>query len=99
MDAGDVAGGRDHATLAAADDHRLVLEVRVVALLDRSIKGVAVDMGEMQAVKLRMPRQPRTAALDAALRQVALQRQAVAAETMIRIVDRSGHRCEHNENI
>ena len=45
----DVAGGRDHAALAAADDQRLVGERRIVALLDRGVEGVAVDMRDRRA--------------------------------------------------
>ncbi|MNN15116.1 hypothetical protein D3C81_1282120 [compost metagenome] len=37
-----IAGGRDHATLAAADDDRLVAQLGPVALLDRGVEGVAV---------------------------------------------------------
>ncbi len=44
--AGDVAGGGDDAALAAADDDRLGGKRRVVALLDRGVEGVAVDMGD-----------------------------------------------------
>ena len=40
----DVAGGRDHAALAAADDQRLVGQGRVVALLDGGVEGVAIDV-------------------------------------------------------
>ena len=68
LDAGDVAGGRDDAAFSAADDHRLVLQLGIVALLDRRIEGVAVDMGEMQAAELGMPNQPRAAAGLAARR-------------------------------
>ena len=98
LDAGDVAGGRDDAALAAADDHRLVLQLRIVALLDRRIEGVAVDMGEMQLAELGMVEQPRAAAGLAARRLPALHRQAVAAKTVGEIVDSSAHRCEHKEN-
>ncbi len=55
----DIAAGRDDATLAAADDQRPVDEGRVVALLDRRIEGVAVDMGDGQRRKVRMPHQAR----------------------------------------
>ena len=61
LDAGDVAGGRDDAALAAADDHRLVGQLRIVALLDRRIEGVAVDMGE-SSLRVRDGEQPRAAA-------------------------------------
>jgi hypothetical protein len=46
--AGDVAGGGHHAALAAADDHRLVAQGRVVALLHRGVEGVAVQVGDRQ---------------------------------------------------
>ena len=49
----DVAAGRDHAALAAADDQRLVGESWVVALLDRGVEGVAVDMGDRQRRRVR----------------------------------------------
>ena len=48
----DVAGGRDHAALAAADDQRLVGERRVVALLDRGVEGVAIDMRDRERVRV-----------------------------------------------
>ena len=44
----DVAGGRHHAALAAADDHGLVGELGIVALLDGGVERVAVDMRERQ---------------------------------------------------
>ena len=89
LDAGDVAGGRDDAALAAADDHRLVLQFRIVALFDRRIEGVAVDMGEMQPVELGMADQPRAAAAPRNARPGRrCSGQAVAAETVLRIVDR-----------
>src|SRR4051812_29780364 len=47
--AGDVAGGRHHAALAPADDHGLVGDVGIVALLDGRVEGVAVDMCDGQA--------------------------------------------------
>jgi len=46
MNAGDVARGRNHAALAATDDHWLVAQLLIVSLLDRGIKRVAVDMGD-----------------------------------------------------
>ncbi len=52
--AGDIAGGRDHAALAAADDQRLSGEGRVVTLLDRGIEGVAIDMADGQRIEFRM---------------------------------------------
>ena len=45
----DVAGGQHDAALAAADDHRLVGERGIVALLDGGVEGVAIDMGDRRA--------------------------------------------------
>src|SRR5262249_53926677 len=76
----DVAGGEHDAALAAADDHRLVGERRIVAFLDGGVEGVAIDVGDRQRVDLRMAQQPRRAAGGAApgsLRHVAA---AIAAE-------------------
>ena len=47
----DVAGGRDHAALAAADDDRLVGERGIVALFDGGVERVAIDMGDASAGK------------------------------------------------
>ena len=53
----DIAGGRDDAApSAAADDQRLVGERRVVALLDRGVEGVAIDMGDFEIVADRRER-------------------------------------------
>ena len=68
MDARDVAGCGDDAPRSAADDHRPVGEFRPVALLDSGIERVAVDMGDGQRVKLRMPEKARAAAGTATLR-------------------------------
>jgi hypothetical protein len=48
-------------------------------------------MGEVQPVELRMAGQPRAAAALATPAVAALQGQAVAAETMLRIVDSDAH--------
>ena len=52
LDPGDVAGGGDHAAPAAADDHRPVAQARVVALLDRGVEGVAVEMRDRRGGQL-----------------------------------------------
>ena len=44
----DIAAGRDHSADAATDNYRLVIEARVIALLDRGIKGVALNMGDIE---------------------------------------------------
>ena len=66
LDARDVAGGGDDAARAAADDHRLVGQFGTVALLDRGIEGVAVDVGDRKLVQLRVAQQPGAAAGAAA---------------------------------
>jgi len=58
----DVAARRDHPALAAADHHRLVDQLGAVALLDRGVEGVAVDVGDPEVVQLDMVNAPRRAA-------------------------------------
>jgi hypothetical protein len=43
---GDVAGRGDNAAPSAADDHRLGGKRGIVALLDRGVEGVAIDVGD-----------------------------------------------------
>ena len=52
IDARDIAGGRDHAALPAADDDRLVAQLRVVALLHAGIEGIAVDVRDREQIEL-----------------------------------------------
>src|SRR3546814_5272053 len=68
IEARHVAGRRDHAAAAAADDHRLVAQFRAVALLDTGVEGIAIDVGERQAVEVRVPEHAQTAAGRAARR-------------------------------
>ena len=78
--AGEIAGGGDDAALAAADDQRLVGERRIVALFDRGVEGVAIDMRERQVVEFGMTDEAgraATGATRAGLRRVG---QAIAAE-------------------
>jgi hypothetical protein len=98
VDAGDVAGRGYHATLATANDHRPVLQRGVVALFNGRIKRIAVDMREMQPVEFRMTGEPWASAPVASPCLGALEGQAVAAKTVIGIVDSSRHCCEHKEN-
>jgi hypothetical protein len=76
------AGGGDE---AAADDHRLVAQRGVVALLDRRIEGIAIDMGDGEPGEFGMARDPRRAAGGAARAAVADIGKTVAAE--------ADHRC------
>jgi hypothetical protein len=78
--AGDVAGRGDHAASAAADDHRLGGERWIVALLDRGIEGVAVDVGDGETVELGVAQQPRRAAGGAPRRAGNDIGKAIAAE-------------------
>ena len=61
----DVAGGRDHAALAAADDDRLVGKLRVVALLHRGVERVAIDMRQRQRRQRVVANEARGAAFAA----------------------------------
>ena len=53
VSARDVAGRRNHAALSAADDHRFVGKARIVALLDRGVEGVAIDVRDGEADRAR----------------------------------------------
>src|SRR5262249_11963893 len=66
-----VAGGRNDAALAAADDQGLVEKAGVVALFDRGVEGVAVDVRDAERHELRMDQQPRRATARATCRPVA----------------------------
>ena len=63
---GHVAGCSHHAALAAADDHWLRRNRRIVAFFDRGVKSIAIDMGDGKAVEFGMVQQLRRAACDAA---------------------------------
>ena len=63
--AGDVAGRRHHAALAAADDDGLVGDLRIVALLDGGVERVAIDVGERQRGQRVVTDQARGAACAA----------------------------------
>ena len=73
--AGDVAGRRHHAALAAADDHRLVGDLRIVALLDGGIERVAIDVGQRQRGQCCVTDQARGAAGAASSRRDCRDRQ------------------------
>ena len=82
VDARHVAGRRDHAAPPAADDHRLVGQLRIVALLHRGVEGVAVDVGDGEAAQLFMGHQPVAPAFRAAGRLLRSleERAAISAE-------------------
>jgi hypothetical protein len=75
-----VAAGQHDPALAAADDHRLVGKRGVVALLDRGIEGVAINVRNRERVKLAVTDElwrPATRTAHGFARHVAA---AVAAE-------------------
>ena len=80
VDAGDIAAGRDHPALAAADDHGLVGQRRIVALLDRRVKRVAIQMCDGELVQFRMRDDAMAAALLASRRAIRDIAKAIAAE-------------------
>ena len=77
----DIAAGRyDAARPEAADDHRLVAKVRLVALFHRGVEGVAIDMRDLKASRgLEVDRSRRPAA-GTARGVVRTPRQAVPTE-------------------
>ena len=79
LDAGEVAGGGDDAAAAAADDDGAVAEGGVVALLDAREEGVAIHVGDGEAVQLGVVESARRAAGGAAAAAFELG-QAVTAE-------------------
>lgn len=58
-DAGEVAAGRDHPAMPAADDDRLVADRRIVALFDAGIESVAVHVGDGEREELGVAEEPR----------------------------------------
>src|SRR5690606_16387405 len=94
----DIAGCRDDAALAAADDDRAVAQFRPVTLFHRRIERVAVDMRQAQRVEFVMPCQPRTATGVATRPRTALECKAITAKTMPGNVDKCWHWCERIMN-
>ncbi len=78
--AGDVAGGRHHAALAAADDHGLVGKLGIVALLDGGVERVAIDMGKRERRQRLVADQARRAAFAASPAATVQITEAVPAE-------------------
>ena len=82
MNSRDVTGRRDHTAPAAADDHRLFGQIRVIALFNAGVKGVTIKMGQAQVGEFAIADLARTSASRAAPadRQRAMaQREAIAA--------------------
>ena len=59
VSAGHIACGGDHATLAAADDDRLVGKRRVITLFDGGVECVAIDVSNAERGCVRMAYQSR----------------------------------------
>ena len=76
----DVAGGRHYAALAAANDHRLVGQIRIVALLDGGVERVAVDVGDGELRQLAVADEAGGATGPATLCGDIEVAQAIAAE-------------------
>ena len=78
--AGKIAGGGDHAAFSAADDQRLVGERGVVALFDRGVERIAIDMRERKVVEFAMTDEARGAAIRATRLAFGCVGEAIAAE-------------------
>src|SRR5690606_18929966 len=80
-DARHIAGGADDAALAAADDERFVAQFGMIALLDRGIEGVAIEMRDAECVNLVMKDETRPAADGTAGGALCRLGEAVAAKS------------------
>ena len=65
FDPRNIAGGRDHAAPTATNNDGFVPQLRIVALLDRRIEGVAVYMRNRQVEQFRMAQHTRATAFRA----------------------------------
>jgi hypothetical protein len=79
-----IAGRGDNPAGAAADNNGSVLDIRIVALLDRCIEGIAINMGNGKLMYFRMPFKPRPPAIPAARVMGGNFRQAVTAKSQRR---------------
>ena len=96
MHAGDVAGRRDDAAHAAADDDGAAGQLRPVALLHAGEEGVAVHVGNGEGEQLGMAHDPAGAAGGAGW--AGRRRTAIAAEAgTTRQLGRMRHREEHSD--
>jgi hypothetical protein len=78
---GDVAAGRDHPAMAAADDHRAIPQAWIVAFLDGGVERIAIDMRDRKEVQFGVLDAAPFAALDAAPPRRKRRRRAAAAAT------------------
>jgi hypothetical protein len=81
----DIAAGGDNAAHAAADNHRPVAQVGVVALFDRGEECVAIDVGNREQEQFLMAAQARRAAGGAAVGRgcACVMGQAIAAKPIL----------------
>ena len=79
-DAGNVTSCRHNAPHAAANDEGLVGKLRVIALFDCGIEGVAVDVGDRELMQFGVTKQARAATRPATPLIGLNRRVAVAAE-------------------
>ncbi|MNE54965.1 hypothetical protein D3C80_1497820 [compost metagenome] len=80
VESSHIAGGGDDPAFAAADDHRPVAQFGPVALLDRGVEGVAVQVGDGQVAQFIMSDHPTRGARRAPLDLAVAGPQAVAAD-------------------
>lgn len=84
FDARHIAGSGNNPAGAAADNYGPVLDIRIVALFDRRIEGIAINMGNGKLMHFRMPFEPRPPAIPAARVMGGNCRQAVTAKSQRR---------------
>jgi hypothetical protein len=73
--------------MPTADDHRSVAQTGIVALFDRRIESIAIEMSRRKSVQFSMTDQPWGAAGPAAAIIIARGREAIPAETQSLLVD------------
>jgi len=77
----EIAGrGDDAAASGMADDQRLIPQLRPVALFNRCIECIAIDMGYAQIGDLVMADEPERAAIGADLLACTAQPAAISAQ-------------------
>ena len=83
VNASDIAGRGDDAAPPAADDDWAIGEGGIVALLDRGVEGVAVEMGDGEAIEFGMGDEPGAAAMRTARRLCLCRREAIEAKRLV----------------
>jgi len=76
--------------VSSADNHRFVGQGRVISLLDLRIEGIAVDVSQVQRMKLEVTDHPSAAAYLAAAISGRGNRSAVAAEVIVHALFHAG---------